>query len=171
MLILALATALRDSGQTEPIPVGTGFCVAEDPHDPRGLAGGTFDDAGFPTRYKVLADGHFASVAPRGAGDLRRDSFRDPPRPAFGTLVVADGEETLPDQGIVVDGLRIHRTAPDHWVLEIDGILVGDGPRFEKGYTAIHPLSWVRRIRGAVGEARACPNGVVAPTLLIDGSG
>ena len=171
VLLLALATALRDSGRIEPIPVGRGFRVAEDPHHPRGLAGGTFDDAGFPTRYKVLADGHFASVAPRAAGDLRRDSFRDPPRPAFGTLVVADGEETVPDQGIVIDGFRIHRTAPDRWLLEIDGTLAGDGRRLEKSYAAIRPLDWVRRICGAVGEAHACPNGVVAPTLLIDGSG
>ncbi len=80
-----------------------------------------------------------------------------------------------------MEGLRLARGPADGQFIdlwggaeaedEIDGTLAGDGRRLEKSYAAIRPLDWVRRICGAVGEAHACPNGVVAPTLLIDGSG
>jgi hypothetical protein len=170
MLVLALVGAMRAAGGHESIPVGHGFAVVEDPRHPLRLAGGSFDDAGFPTRYRVLADGQFATVTPRWAGDLRRDSFRDPPQPAFGTLVVADGQETLPDRGVRVDGLRIHRIERHRWMLEIDGVLVGNGRRLARSYAAVRPLEWVQRISGAVGKARSCPNGVLSPSLIVDGS-
>jgi hypothetical protein len=172
VLVRALVQALCGAARSGRVPVGPALAVTEDPRHPEGLSGGSFDDAGFATREKVLIDGKFASAADRGAGHYLRASYRDPPRPSFGTLVLADGVPEIPGEVLRVEHLRIHALDADPWVMEVGGAV-------EKGGRPVRPvrLAFVRarptelalRLHGAVGKARPCANGVITPALLLDG--
>jgi len=171
ILVQDLVTALCGPEAGASVPVGRGFSVTEDPHTILGLAGGSFDDAGFPTRVNLLTDQGFTIPVARGPGSYRRDSFRDPPHVGFGTLVVPDGTDELPEDAIRIEGLRVSRLAPDRWNLEFGGVYIAHGSPARSlvptGVT-IRPVELVRRIRGAVGTARTCSNGVVTPILILD---
>jgi hypothetical protein len=171
ILVKSLATTLCGPEASASVPVGRGFCLTEDPLSPLGLTGGAFDDAGFPTRVNLLTVGGFTAPPPFGPGHYRRDSFRDPPQPQLGTIVVAEGTDELPQDYLRIEGLRIGFLAADRWVLELGGTWVEHGhpvrPLAATSMT-IRPENLVQRFRGAVGPARACPNGVATPTLILE---
>ena len=171
ILVKSLATALCGPEGSESVPVGRGFCLEENPQSPLGLAGGAFDDAGFPTRVNLLTIGGFTARSPLGPGHYRRDSFRDPPQPGFGTLVIADGTDERPEDCILLEGLRVSHLAADRWTLELAGTWIEQGrpvrPLAATSMTT-DPVDLVQRFRGAVGPARACPNGIATPTLILE---
>jgi hypothetical protein len=172
VLVRALVQGLCGSARPGRVPVGSALAVTENPGHPEGLSGGRFDDAGFATRDEVLMDGRFASSADRGAGHYLRASYRDPPCPSFGTLELPDGGLDLPGECVRIEFLRIHTLDADRWLLEMGGAVEKDGSpvrpvRVE--FVRIRPTELALRLQGAVGTARACPNGVITPALLLDG--
>jgi predicted Zn-dependent protease len=172
ILVRALVQALCSPGRTGRTPVGAAFAVTEDPGHHDGLSGGRFDDAGFATQMKVLADGGFVSAADRGAGHYLRASYRDPPRPSFGTLVVADGEADMPGEALLIEHLRIHALDVDSWLMEVGAVVEEDGRPARPvrlGFARARPTELALRLHGAIGRARPCANGVITPALLLDG--
>jgi len=148
-----VAAVLRAFGAAAP--AGDGWRVTDAPLDPGAVFGATFDDAGFPTRARVLGDGRTAVPAGAAAGTLRRASFRDRPEPRWFRLRVEPGRTVAePPRGLWVEAVRIHPTG-EAWRLEVDGALVGGGGR--RGGA----------VRGAV--LRAGPEDLV--TRCVAGSG
>ena len=172
VLVRALVQALCGAARSGRVPVGPALAVTEDPRHPEGLSGGRFDDAGFETRKKVLMDGKFASAAGTGAGHYLRASYRDPPGPSFGTLVLADGGPEMTAEAVRIEHLRIHPLDADHWLMEVGGAVEEDGRPVRPvrlAFVRTRPTELALRLRGAVGKARPCANGVITPALLLDG--
>ena len=171
-LVASLAMAMHGPHGPRGGGVGRAWRLRDEPRWPGGLAGGLFDDAGFPTRKLVLADGS-AVVGHLGTrGHFCRPSFRDHPTPMFTTLVVEDGHDPLPSRGLIADALRIHRLEPDRWVLELEGIPLDRGA--PSGAATLFrltagPRDLVARCVRATGPARPHANGVVTPTLVFEG--
>jgi hypothetical protein len=172
VLVRALVQALCGAARPGRARVGPALAVTESPGHPEGLSGGRFDDAGFTTRDKVLMDGSFASAADRGPGHYLRASYRDPPRPTFGTLGLADGELDVPRECVRIEHLRIHALDADRWLLEVGGTVDNEGRPVRAvrvAFVRTRPTELALRVHGAVGKARPCPNGVITPALLLDG--
>jgi len=172
VLVRALVQALCGPARSGRVPVGPALAVTEDPLHPDGLSGGRFDDAGFATRKKVLMDGRFASAAGRGAGHYLRESYRDPPRPLYGTLVMEDGGSEMPGEALRIEHLRIHALDADHWLLEVGGAVEKDGRPVRPvrvAFARTRPTDLALRLHAAIGEARPCANGVITPALLLEG--
>jgi hypothetical protein len=136
--------------------------------------GGAFDDAGFPTRRRILADGSREVGALEGEGQFWRSSYRDPPCPGTTTLLVETAGATPVDQGILVRDLRLHPVSDDRWILEVDGSLLrrGEPSGAVLGLVLeVDPADLVLRCAAAVGPARRTARGVVTPTLVFEGLG
>ena len=171
VLVKALVRALFTYGHGT-VQVGAGLDVSDVPGHPLGLAGGGFDDAGFPARRKRLADGRRVLHRIEGRGHLRRPSFRDPPRPHTTTLVVRDGREALPPRAVRISDLRPHPLGPGKWILEIRGALLEKGVAVRPlpvSFVQVSPAELAGRCSGAVGRGRLCPNNTLTPSLLIEG--
>jgi hypothetical protein len=172
VLVRSLVQALCGTARQERIPVGPALAVTESPGHPEGLSGGRFDDAGFPTRDKVLMDGSLASAFNLGPGHYLRASYRDPPRPTFGTLGLADGTLDVPPECVRIEHLRIHALDADRWLLEVGGTVDKEGRPVRPvriAFVRTRPSELALRVHGAVGRARPCPNGVITPALLLGG--
>ena len=172
VVVRALATELCAPGRPTRQAVGPGFRVSDDPVHPKGLAGGKFDDAGFPAIRKPLADGNLILALFEGRGHLRRSSFRDPPVPDLTTLVVESGDETPPKSVVHVPEARLYAVAPGDWVLEPLGAWLGDGNSGQpvaRGFLRVAPRDLVRRVHATAGLAVPCPNNTHTPALILDG--
>jgi hypothetical protein len=172
ILLRALVGALCAPSSQREAPVGPAFAVTEDPRHPESLAGGRFDDAGFATRKTVLVNGKVASAADRGAGHYLRESYRDPPRAVFGTLVVADGGSEMPSEALRIEHLRIRALGNEPWLMEVCGALEKEGQPVRPlriAFARVRPAEVALRLRETIGASRPCANGVITPTLLLDG--
>lgn len=171
-LILALVTALHRHDHEEEVPVGPAWKLVDDPGEPTALYGGSFDDAGFPSRRKRLADGERTIGILRGRGHYRRPSYRDRPAPLPSHLHLTAKRGDPPPRGILVSGLTLHPLAPNRWALEIEGAEL-EGGRPGRGIrgAVIHvaPEELVRRCVTAVGPPRDSYRGVRTPGLVFDG--
>lgn len=139
--------------------VGPGWVIADDPHDPRGLAGGEFDDAGFPTRRRPLARDGKIVAGIDGSGAFWRRSFRDPPRALPSTLVVDGGGATGGSEGRI-DVCRVLPLSRGEWVLELSGLR----PR----HVRTTPDTLLLGCRGGVGAAESTADGVITPGLIFE---
>ncbi len=153
-------------------PVGPAWDLRDDPLDSGALFGGNFDDAGFPTASRRLADGRQWIGRIEGPGHYRRASFRDPPavRPTY--LTVRARKDPPPRSAVLVSSLEIHAVDADHWILELEGALLEDGrpvaplpPAFVSG----SPMEWVERCVASIGPVRESYLGVRTAALLFDG--
>jgi hypothetical protein len=172
VLIRALVRTLCMPGHSGGNAVGAGFRLLDDPLHPAGLGAGRFDDAGFASEPVVLADGCSIVGTLGFEGRMRRSSFRDPPSSAITTLVVSEGEETVPNDGLWVDGLRVHPLENEVWILEIDGFVLEGGQwagRFGRNLVPVRPAELARRCAGAMKGSRLCSNDTQTPPLLFDG--
>jgi hypothetical protein len=169
-LVRALVHALRAPGRSGRAPLGPGLRVSEDPLHPEALTGGRFDDAGFPTRKRLLFQEN--SRSERGRGPYVRASYRDPPRPTFGTLVVEDGKPEAPEEVLGVEHLRIHPVDAGHWLVELGSVVERGGRPVRPvtlAFARVRPAELALRVLDRLGEARPCANGVITPALLLDG--
>ena len=143
--------------------VGTAWKVSDEPRDGRGLAGGEFDDVGFPTQSRALAQDGRIVAGIDGPGCYWRRSFRDPPRPLPSTLVVggADPSRTTPD-GMIRD-CRVLPLGWRTWVLELPGTRLR--------HVRTDPESLLRGCTGAVGVAEMTAEGVMTPGLIFEDVG
>lgn len=172
LLVAGLVRALHTGAGSSAIPVGPGWSVADDPLGPASLFGAQFDDAGFPTRRRTLADGERGTGAVAGPGTLRRPSFRDPPQELPFQPVLEAGEEDPGDHGLRVSELAIHPLPDGSWVLECDGILRRGaewGPLVRGGLISTRPATLVRSCAARVGPARPSHRGVLTPALRFEG--
>ncbi len=172
ILVLALVKALHTYGPDPGFSVGPAWRVVDDPGHSGALFGGSFDDAGFPTRRTVLAENRRAVGRIGGEGHYCRPSFRDRPVPMASHLtVLTDGEGAAPARGVLVTALTLHPLQPDHWMLEIDGAhLEGGrpGPALRSAVVSVSPGELARRCVAAVGPARPSHLGVETPALVFD---
>ncbi len=170
-LVVGLVRCVHGRGQQEGAPAGPAWQILDDPTAPGALVGGSFDDAGFPTRRVRLAgDGRVIGVL-EGQGHFRRSSFRDPPAPMSTTLVVEEGPESMPAQGLLVSDLRVHVLRQDEWVLETGGAWLEGGapstlaPRI---FLRCKPHEMIRQCVGAIGAAVPTAATVITPHLVFE---
>ena len=172
MLVLALARTLHARGLDRGLGVGPAWHLEDDPTRSDALLGGTFDDAGFDTRRKLLADGSGVVGSISEKGHDRRGSFRDRPVPQPSHLVILTRSGDPPPRGILVTGLSLHALEPHRWILEIDGAPIENGcpgPPMKPAFINVDPTELVRRCVAAVGPVRRSHLGVSTPALVFDG--
>ena len=170
-LVFALARALHLGDSVELSTVGPAWRLVDDPAGPDCPMGCSFDDVLFPTRARVLADGHRGRDTIVGPGHLRRPSYRNPPVALPTHLVVEPTDASLPDRCVLATDLRVHALAPDRWLLEIDGgvLEAGEpGPPIARSFVSTHPRELVRRCIGSFGDARRVHRAVTTPALLFE---
>jgi len=170
-LVHTIVRALHRSPECIGLPVGPGWRLEDDPLDPEALLGGTFDDAGFPTERRLLADGTTVVGVLDGPGSLRRPAFRDPPQSLPANLVVRAPATALPPRAGLVSSISIHPVEPGSWILELDGAALEagrTGPPIANWFVRVDPGELVRRCLGSVGPARSSHRGVTTSALLFD---
>jgi len=172
LLVRSLAGELHRRTGGLGLAVGRAWRLVDDPLDPEAIAGGSFDDAGFPTRRAVLADGEAVRGELAGPGHWRRSSFRDRPAPMASHLVVDAGQgESPPSRGLLVSGLGVHALTPEAWLLRLEGHLLDQGlpgPGPAMAFVRISPRDLVRRCVATIGPARLGATGVCTPALVFD---
>jgi hypothetical protein len=169
LLVQSLAGRLHGAGRAPGVEVGPAFKLYDDPGRPDALFGGAFDDSGFPTGRKRLANGVRTSGRIEGPGHDRRPSFRDRPAPRASHLVVPATERGVPADGVVGTALSIHPVERDRWVLRIEGGRLKDGAPttlIRPAHVSIAPEELVRRCVATVGPPRLSHLGVETPALL-----
>ena len=141
--------------------VGRGWVIADDPYDPRGLAGGEFDDAGFPTRRRALAQDGKIVAGIDGPGAFWRRSFRDPPCALPSTLVV-DGGGAIGegDREGMIDVCRVLPLSRREWVLELSGL--------RRRHVRTTPETLLLGCRSGVGVPESTADGVITPGLIFE---
>jgi predicted Zn-dependent protease len=169
-LVALLAPGLHGSGAAGTLPVGPGWNVADHPNQPGGLGGGLFDDAGFPTRDQVLAQSGLTLDPIGRKGHLFRDSYRDPPRPAFTNLMVSPGGDgSGPAADLIVSWSRIHPLSTTRWLMEARGALASTGGALEVLLDLGDPATLPKRCSAAVGAAWGAAPRTMAPALVFEG--
>jgi hypothetical protein len=159
-VVASLVQAVHTSEAFIGSPTGPGWSVADDPGCPDGLAGGEFDDAGFPTSRRVLADGRHVSASLDGPGSYWRRSFRDAPRALPSTIVLSGASPTVRE----MRGLTACRLLPlgaEDWVVELPGT--------RPGYLRTSPARLLQGCRGTFGAAVPTADGVITPGLIFEG--
>jgi hypothetical protein len=150
--------------------IGGGWNVIDEPVRTDGLAGGSFDDAGFPAATRELAvDGVWLGNL-TGPGTFRRASFREPPSETATNLVVPSGEvNLLPARAAVARRCRVIRVSRDLWVLEVDLLnrpgLVG----LDRRWVRVHPRALLAACASRLGEKRVTATGPIVAGLLFEG--
>ena len=139
---------------------GRGWEIRDDPASTEGLAGGTFDDAGFPTALRTLAAGGRVVAGLDGPGTYWRRSYRDAPVPLPSTIVVGTAD-AAPARPRVVNACRVLPLDRENWVLE----LPGGRSRFVR----TGPAELLRSVGGTFGSPVATADGVVTPGLVLEG--
>jgi hypothetical protein len=171
-LVTALTRTLHGHPERVGTAVGPGWAIEDDPLAPGALLGGSFDDVGFASRRRVLADGLRAVEPLAGAGSFRRPSFRDPPRAMHSHLVLEAGEESMPPEVLFVTEFALHPLPGDRWILECDGRLRRDaesGSVVQGGLIETSPTRLVERCVARIGAPAGSHRGVSTPALLFDG--
>ncbi len=166
----ALVEAFHGSGAAHASNFGQGWSVSDEPIRSDGLAGGSFDDAGFPSFSRVLAvDGLWMDEL-SGPGTYRRSSFREPPTESASNLFMASGEPNLiPEGAMVARRCRVLRMSDELWVLELD-LQSGNPPGgFERRWVRVQPKALVEACSARLGGTRVTPTGPIVPALLFEG--
>jgi hypothetical protein len=146
---------------------GIGWGIADEPIRHDGLAGGSFDDAGFPTNARTLAtDGNWVGRLD-GPGTFRRMSFREPPTEAATNLCMPSGvNEIINDDVAVVGRCRIFRPSPELWVMEIDQL---GRSGVERRWIRVKPESLLSACVARLGPSTVTSSGPIVPALMFEG--
>jgi hypothetical protein len=169
-VVAALVERFHGTGSAHSTRSGHGWDVADEPIRPEGLAGGSFDDAGFPAVSRVLASDGLWVDRLCGPGTFRRASFREPPTESATNLFMASGEtNSIPDAAMVARRCRILRPSSELWVLELD---LEDGTRpggFERRWVRVQPQALLEACASRLGGPKVTPTGPIVPGLLFEG--
>jgi hypothetical protein len=171
LLVLALAKTLHTEAREPGIEVGPAWKVYDDPGHAQALYGGSFDDAGFPTSRKRLANGHRTSGRIESRGHYRRPSFRDRPIPLPSHLTVSPTASGAPAEGVLATAVSLHPVESRRWVLRIEGALLHHGrpgPILRSSFVSISPEDLALRCVATVGPPRSSHLGVETPALVFD---
>lgn len=169
-LIPALVEALSTGPGEISMPVGRGWVVSDDPLHPASLVGGEWDDAGFPSSRRLLADGGRLVDRLDGPGCLRRGSFRDPPEPSPSFLVVEPPPVPMPRLALRVLALRV-LVLSGTWVLDIDGLALREGQSvgaFRGERIRTTPEALVACCAGGIGTALPRAGCVLSPAVCFE---
>ena len=158
-LVMALVHAAHSSRPWVGEETGKGWDVQDQPASPEGLAGGAFDDAGFPTEARALAAGGRVIAGLDGPGTYWRRSYRDAPLPLPSTIVVG-AADIRPAPARVIHACRVLPLDRENWMLE----LPGEPSR----YVRTGPAELLRSVRGVFGSPDPTPDGVVTPGLVLE---
>jgi hypothetical protein len=171
LLVLALTKTLHAGAREPGIEVGPAWKVYDDPCHAQALFGGSFDDVGFATRRKRLANGHRTCGTIKARGHYRRPSFRDRPIPLPSHLSVSATARPAPTEGVIATALSVHPVESGRWLLRIDGALLDQGRPgavLRPSFVSISPEELVLRCVATVGPPRLSHLGVETPALLFD---
>jgi len=146
----------------EWVDCGEAWDVIDDPANPDGLVGGSFDDAGFSTKTRTLAHAGVWVGGLRGPGTFRRPSFREPPRETPSNLVMRGGSSNEL-QGLVVRRCHLLPVSPDEWVLELDP--VGS----TRAWVRVLPRRLLASCRERDGGVIVTAEGPILPAIRFEG--
>jgi predicted Zn-dependent protease len=146
----------------EWVEPGAAWDIIDEPTRSNGLAGGSFDDAGFPTSTRVLARNGVWVGGIRGPGTLRRVSFREPPRETSSNLVMG-GKKGNDIRGPIARRCHLLRLSSAEWILELD---LADASR---KWIRSHPKALLAACRERMGDARVTADGPIVPALRFEG--
>ena len=163
VLVSALADHFHGSDRAEWVDAGSGWEVDDQPANPSGLVGGSFDDAGFSTASRVLAKNGLWVGALSGPGAFRRESFREPPVELASNLVMPGAAES-PVRGRIAARCNLLRLSNHVWVLELEFV---DGKRVWVRTTPERLLAACRR---RVGVSEPTASGPIVPAVQFDES-
>lgn len=161
-IISALTSRYFVDPEPPEIRGGEGWSLSDDPIRVDGLAGGTFDDAGFPSHPRELVVGGRPTGSIWGPGTLWRRSFRQPPTPGASNLnmpgPVADPSKP---PAAWASSSRLLPLNSDVWVLslEIEGM---------KAHVRLEPQQWMARITGMVGNEEVTTDGPILRSVLME---
>jgi hypothetical protein len=150
--------------------LGRGWDVADEPVRHDGLAGGSFDDAGFPAASHPLASDGVWVGRLEGPGTFRRASFREPPTEAATNLCMPSGPgELTDDDAAFVERCRVLRPSAELWVLEIDLRGPKESSGTERRWIRIQPKSLLASCAGRLGRPTVTSSGPIVPALRWEG--
>ena len=154
-LVQALATSFGSAGERS----GYALDVEDAPNNPLGLAGGEFDDAGFPTTdQKLTSAGYWVSPS-LGPGNFWRRTYREPPTLSNSNLSVATKDPATESIGVPVYAVRVLPLQSDVWVLDLGTTWLRTDPR------RVAPA-----LVGTSGVPVATAAGPIVPSLILESS-
>ena len=149
---------------------GPGWTVSDEPDRADALSGGSFDDVGFPSTTRVLAEEGLWRGEIGGPGSLWRASFRQPPMERTSNLVVPPGRTAEPPEGVAIARrCRVLRMSGEVWVLELD--LENDQSSENPGrlWARVRPQVLLDACVSRLGGSVVTAAGPIVPGLLFDG--
>lgn len=169
-VVTALVDAFHGTGSAKAVEFGKGWHVADEPVRNDGLAGGSFDDSGFPAASRVLAaDGVWVGRL-EGAGSFRRVSFREPPTESSTNLFIPSGaSESIPDRAVFAHRCRVLRPSAELWVLELDLVDRGNTVGLERRWVRVEPRALLASCAARLGRSRVTSAGPIVPMLMFEG--
>jgi hypothetical protein len=169
-VVAALAAAFHGKGAVSVDALGRGWDIADEPVRDDGLAGGSFDDAGFPTACCPLAEDGVWVGRLEGPGTFRRSSFREPPTEGVSNLCMPRGPSATPDAGVaIVERCLVLRPSAELWVMEIDLRDRKQGDRVDRRWIRVQPKSLLASCAGRLGRPTVTSSGPIVPALRFDG--
>ena len=169
-VVAALVDAFHGTGAADWKASGDGWDVADEPVRPDGLAGGSFDDAGFPAMSQTLAANGFWVGKLEGPGTFWRMSFREPPRESASNLVMASvSEKSVPFRARVARRCRVLRPSAELWVMELDLVDPGGGGEMEHRWIRVEPQALLDACAARLGRSTVTSAGPIVPALRLDG--
>lgn len=171
-VVASLTEAFHSEERLFSTRCGVGWGVVDDPLRLDGLAGGTFDDAGFPAAPRTLAADCLWVDRLEGPGTLRRPSFREPPVASASNLVINSSKsDRVPPGAKTAQRCRVLPVSPDVWVLELEFADrgEGDGSRSSRSWLRVRPDTLISACAAGLGKARVTATGPIVPALLFEG--
>ena len=169
-VVASLVESFHGMGAPPAAKAGPGWDVADEPSRPEGLAGGSFDDAGFPATTRILAAGGHWVGKLAGPGTLRRGSFREPPTESASNLFMPSGEpNSIPNEAVVARRCRVLRLSTDIWVLELDLDRVASPVARKRVWVRVRPKDLLETCASRLGGSRVTAGGPIVPGLLFEG--
>ena len=165
-VVTALVGQFHGAGMGVRTRSGVGWDIADEPSRPKGLAGGTFDDAGFSATDRVLAKDGLWVGSLEGPGSLWRSSFRNPPVESASNLVM-DGGITgrVPPDAAIVERSHVVRAAAHLWVLELE---FREGGAEDRRWVRLNPELLLGACRSRLGDAQVTAEGPIVPALVFE---
>ena len=169
-VVASLVDAFHRDTTAPRAGMGEGWDVADEPVRTDALAGGSFDDAGFPAKRRVLAAGGVWVEGLTGPGTYRRSSFRDPPAESASNLVMAGDQSTaLPRTAVIAGSSRVIRSSPEVWVLELKLAGASNTDVDCRRWIRTSPEALIGCCRSRLGGTQVTQEGPIVPFLVFDG--